>query len=104
MLIQNFDFGPDLAAPVLHRLKGVAGSALSFIVAAAFKKNTVHHLLVFNDKEEAAYFYNDLQNLISPNRVFFLLHSGKKPYEVTEDELKVEALLFSAISQFFQLN
>ncbi|MDP4762171.1 MAG: transcription-repair coupling factor, partial [Salibacteraceae bacterium] len=86
--VAQFDFGPNLAAPIRHRLKGVAGSALSFVAAAAFKKNEVHQVLVFNDREEAAYFYNDLQNLISPNRVFFLPHSGKKPYEHSEDEIE----------------
>ncbi|MDP4933069.1 MAG: transcription-repair coupling factor, partial [Salibacteraceae bacterium] len=86
--VAQFDFGPNLAAPIRHRLKGVAGSALSFVAAAAFKKNEVHQVLVFNDREEAAYFYNDLQNLISPNRVFFLPHSGKKPYEHNADELE----------------
>lgn len=84
--IAEFDFGPDLAVPVRHRLKGVSGSALSFITAAAFKKNEIHHLLVFNDREEAAFFYNDLQNLIAPNRVFFLPHSGKLPYESDDYE------------------
>jgi transcription-repair coupling factor (superfamily II helicase) len=89
--IDLFDFGPDLAVPVRHRLKGVSGSALSFILAAVFKKHDVHHLLVFNDREEAAYFYNDLQNLISPNRVFFFPHSDKKPYDrhdVPEEEYR----------------
>ncbi len=86
--VAQFDFGPNLTAPIRHRLKGVAGSALSFVAAAAFKKNEVHQVLVFNDREEAAYFYNDLQNLISPNRVFFLPHSGKKPYEHSEDEIE----------------
>ncbi len=89
--IDLFDFGPDLAVPVRHRLKGVSGSALSFILAAGFKKYDVHHLLVFNDREEAAYFYNDLQNLISPNRVFFFPHSDKKPYDrhdVPEEEYR----------------
>lgn len=86
--IAQFDFGPDLAAPLRYRIKGIAGSALSFVVAAAFKKSEVHHLLVFNDREEAAYFFNDLQNLISPNRVFFLPHSGKKPYEVDDEDIE----------------
>ncbi|MEX2596439.1 MAG: transcription-repair coupling factor [Salibacteraceae bacterium] len=82
--METFEFGPDLAVPVRYRLKGIAGSALSFITAAAFKKSEVHHMMIFNDKEEAAYFYNDLQNLISPNRVFFFPHSDKKPYEQAE--------------------
>lgn len=86
--IDQFEFGPDLPTPVRHRIKGIAGSALSFIVAAAFKKTDVHHLLVFNDREEAAYFYNDLQNLISPNRIFFFPHSDKKAYEAIQEDLE----------------
>ncbi len=86
--IDQFNFGPDRELPVRHRLKGIAGSALSFIVAAAFKKEDVHHLLVFNDREEAAYFFNDLQNLISPNRIFFFPHSGKKAYEAAQEDLE----------------
>ena len=86
--IDQFEFGPELPVPVRHRIKGIAGSALSFIVAAAFKKKEVHHLLVFNDREEAAYFYNDIQNLISPNRVFFFPHSDKKAYEAIEEGME----------------
>ena len=86
--IDQFEFGPELSVPVRHRLKGIAGSALSFIVAASFKKTDVHHLLIFNDREEAAYFYNDLQNLISPNRIFFFPHSDKKAYEAVQEDLE----------------
>lgn len=84
--IGEFEFGPYLSVPVRHRLKGVAGSALSFVAAAAFKKHQVHQVLVFNEKEEAAYFYNDLQNLITPNRVFYFPHSDKVPYEHHEED------------------
>ena len=41
-------------------LKGLVGSALSFVVANAFKEAERPFLLVFNDKEEAAYYLNDL--------------------------------------------
>jgi len=84
--IEQFAFGPDQSTPVRHRLKGVSGSALSFVSAAVFKKHHVHQLLVFNDREEAAFFYNDLQNLLSPNRVFFFPHSDKEPYEHHEED------------------
>lgn len=88
--VEQFDFGPDLALPIRYGLKGVSGSALSFIVAAVFRKQEVNHLLVFNDREEAAYFYNDLQNLLSPNRVFFFPHSDKKPYDYALDTSEEE--------------
>ena len=87
--IEEFDFGPDLATPIRHRIKGVAGSALSFVLSAAFRKSDVHHFVVFNDREEAAFFYNDLQNLVTPNRVFFFPHSGRVPYALSEEEMEL---------------
>ena len=49
-------------------LKGLVGSSFSFVVASAFKQSDSPFLLVFNDKEEAAYYLNDLEtNDTSPN-------------------------------------
>lgn len=84
--IAEFEFGPDLATPIRYRLKGIAGSSISLIASAAFKKNQVHHLLIFNDREEAAYFYNDIQNFTQANRVFFFPHSDREPYHEHNDE------------------
>ncbi len=86
--VAEFDFGPDLAAPIRYRLKGVAGSSISLILSSVFKKNKVHHVAIFNDREEAAYFFNDVQNVIAGNRVFFFPHSDRKPYQ--EQDLEEE--------------
>ena len=40
--------------------KGLLGSALSFVVQSVFEKSELPLLLLFNDKEEAAYHLNDL--------------------------------------------
>ena len=43
---------------------GLVGSSLSFVIDTLFKKSELPFLLLFNDKEEAAYHLNDLEALI----------------------------------------
>ena len=60
-------------------IKGLIGSALSFVVANAFKSGDKPFLLVFNDKEEAAYYLNDLEQLINDKDVLFYPGSYRRP-------------------------
>jgi len=46
-------------------LTGLAGSAASFIASAFYKKYDSPIIIVLPDKETAAYFYNDLENLLN---------------------------------------
>jgi transcription-repair coupling factor (superfamily II helicase) len=62
----------------LH-LKGLVGSVASFVAAAVFKNLTHHHVFILNDKEEAAYFLNDLELLLEKKDILFLPDSFKKP-------------------------
>jgi transcription-repair coupling factor (superfamily II helicase) len=62
--------------------KGLLGSALSFIVQAAFEKSDLPFLLLFNDKEEAAYHLNDLEQLINNQDVLFYPGSYRRPYQI----------------------
>ncbi len=66
------------------QLTGITGSGLSFIAAAAYSSSQQTQLLVLNDKEEAAYILNDLENILDKNRVLFFPESYKKPYEFEE--------------------
>ena len=50
-------------------LKGLLGSALSFVVTSSFKHAEKPFLLIFNDKEEAAFYLNDLEGLLSEKDV-----------------------------------
>jgi len=52
-------------------LKGLVGSSLSFVVTELFKQADKPFLLIFNDKEEAAFYLNDLEELISEKDVLF---------------------------------
>ncbi len=67
-------------------LKGLVGSALSFAVSDAFQEADAPFLLVFNDKEEAAYFLNDLEQLIGEKNVLFYPGSYRRPYQMEETD------------------
>ncbi|MDQ1087298.1 transcription-repair coupling factor (superfamily II helicase) [Siphonobacter sp. SORGH_AS 1065] len=53
------------------QIKGLAGSLDSVLVASLYQHQPASSLLVLSDKEEAAYFYNDLQNLLGEDHVLF---------------------------------
>jgi transcription-repair coupling factor (superfamily II helicase) len=67
-------------------LKGLTGSALSFVLAEVFKGRELPFLAVFNDKEEAAYYLNDLEKLVGPNDVLFYPGSYRRPYQIEETD------------------
>ena len=65
-------------------LKGLVGSSLSFIISETFKTAEKPFLLVFDDKEEAAYYLNDLEQLINDKDVLFYPGSYRRPYQIEE--------------------
>jgi transcription-repair coupling factor (superfamily II helicase) len=65
-------------------LKNVVGSAISFIAASAYQNVYKTNLLIVNDKEEAAYLLNDLENLLGEENVLFFPASYRMPYEHEE--------------------
>ena len=67
-------------------LKGLTGSSLSFVLADAFINSDAPFLLVFNDKEEAAYYLNDLEQLIGEKDVLFYPGSYRRPYQIEETD------------------
>jgi transcription-repair coupling factor (superfamily II helicase) len=66
------------------QLKNVIGSGASFIAASAYQHIHKTNLLVLADKEEAAYFLNDLENLLGEQNVLFFPASYRMPYEHEE--------------------
>ncbi len=66
--------------------KGLLGSSISFVIHALFEKSDLPFLLLFNDKEEAAYFLNDLELLINTNDVLFYPGSYRRPYQIDETD------------------
>lgn len=67
-------------------LKGLVGSALSYVIANSFKDAEKPFLLVFNDKEEAAYYLNDLEQLVGEKNVLFYPGSYRRPYQIEETD------------------
>jgi transcription-repair coupling factor (superfamily II helicase) len=68
------------------QLKGLLGSSLSFVFQAIFKKSDKPFLLILNEKEEAAYILNDLEQMIGPNDVLFYPSSYRRPYQIEETD------------------
>ena len=68
------------------KVNGLIGSALSFEVYGLFKNAEAPFLLIFNDKEEAAYYLNDIENLLNKEDVLFYPSSYKRPYQIEETD------------------
>ena len=67
-------------------LKGLTGSSLSFVVIEAFKEANKPFLIVFNDKEEAAFYLNDLEILLNDKDTLFYPGSYRRPYQIEETD------------------
>ena len=79
-----FDKLQESLAPSQARisLEGITGSALSFLISEHFKACEMPFLLVLNDKEEAAYYLNDLEGLLDRETVLFYPGSYRRPYDI----------------------
>jgi transcription-repair coupling factor (superfamily II helicase) len=66
--------------------KNLVGSSLSFVMQAVFKKIEKPFLFIFNEKETAAYFLNDLEQLLDANDVLFYPSSYRRPYQIEETD------------------
>jgi transcription-repair coupling factor (superfamily II helicase) len=79
-------------------LKGTVGTGLAMMAQAIIKVSGRDHLFIFNDKEEAAYFQNDLQKFEEGDFTsIFYPESYRVPYEVENTDnsnivLRAEAL------------
>ena len=49
-------------------LAGLSGSSDALLLAAFFKEHRHPALFIFGDREEAAYFQNDLENILGVGR------------------------------------
>ena len=67
-------------------LQGLTGSSLSLIISNAFKTCENPFLILLNDKEEAAYYLNDLEQLIGDSDVLFYPGSYRRPYQIEETD------------------
>jgi transcription-repair coupling factor (superfamily II helicase) len=65
--------------PARLHLEGLVGSAAAVMAAALYREQKGTHCFVLHDKEEAAYFLNDLQSLLERKDVLFIPDSFKQP-------------------------
>ncbi|WP_215241287.1 transcription-repair coupling factor [Dyadobacter helix] len=66
------------------QIKGLVGSLDAVVCAAVQQKKRKPSLYILTDREEAAYFQNDLQNLLGQTEVLFYPTSYKRPYHYEE--------------------
>jgi transcription-repair coupling factor (superfamily II helicase) len=79
----------------LH-IKGLVGSAAAIILASIHEELLRHSIIVLPDKEQAAYFLNDIENLIDTEtadknqpprvRVLFFPRSARVAYEIEQTQ------------------
>lgn len=72
--------------PIKMQLDGLLGSSVSFIIRALFKKAERPFLIVLNNKEEAAYYLNDLEQMIGEQDVLFYPGSYRRPYQIEDTD------------------
>ena len=65
-------------------IKGVVGSGLNLRLVTAFIKLDLNFLLVMDNAEQAAYYFNDLEQLLNITQVFYFPASFREAYS-TED-------------------
>ncbi len=63
------------------QLKGLVGSQASFVAGAQFKQLGFPLLAIIPDREEAAYFLNDLEGLLPDQSILFFPSSSRRPYD-----------------------
>lgn len=74
-------------------LKGLIGSASTLFSSAILEELDAPSVFILKDKETAAYFYNDLENIfnertepVEKKKILFFPASFKKPYDIEKTE------------------
>ncbi|WP_322971559.1 transcription-repair coupling factor [Faecalibacter sp. LW9] len=65
-------------------IKGYLGSGLSILTAQLHQRFARPIIVLVDDKEEAAYYLNDLESIFSKEEVLFFPSSYRRPYEIEE--------------------
>lgn len=81
----------DSSEPFL-KISGLAGSSRSLAIASLFKNRPHTHLIICDDADEAAYLYNDLKTLFSPEDIYFYPSSFKKAIKLSQLDAANEIL------------
>jgi transcription-repair coupling factor (superfamily II helicase) len=93
-IVSEYEQSPKINEIVHHlaidknhfQITNLVGSSLSFVISNVFNKLEKPFLLIFTDKEEAAYYLNDLEQLIGEKNVLFYPGSYRRPYQIDETD------------------
>lgn len=69
----------ETEVPLRAQLLGTIGAQSSFVLAATYSEHRQNHILIANDKEEAAYIQNNLSSLFEKKPILFFPDSFKRP-------------------------
>ena len=83
-IFQTFAHQLSEGAPFQLQVKGLSGSLDMVLLAAYFEQHGGFHLVIAQDKEEAAYLNSDLQNLLGSLDQQIFPSSYKRPYQYEE--------------------
>jgi transcription-repair coupling factor (superfamily II helicase) len=74
------------------KISGLSGSSSALVLASLFKAKPHTHIFVCDDSDLAAYFYNDLKQILTPEDVFFFPSSFKKAIKLSQLDTANEIL------------
>jgi transcription-repair coupling factor (superfamily II helicase) len=99
-VVQTLAEGIRVSGPHALHIKGLHGSLDAVVFASVFKSVRASHVIILHDKEEAAYFQNDLQNLLGEREILLFPMSYKRPYEYDETENANILMRAEVLNQF----
>lgn len=67
-------------------IKGTKGSFLQVLMSALQNSKPEKQLIIANDQEEAAYLYNDIQNLLGETKALYYPASSTSPYTTSRTQ------------------
>jgi transcription-repair coupling factor (superfamily II helicase) len=87
-----------------HLLSGLSGSSRALVTCNLLQQIQGFHLFVLPDKEEAAFFYNDLLTCLEDDRVFFFPSSYKRSIQYGHVDSGNLLLRTNALNQLSNFN
>ena len=81
-------------------LDNLRGSSVGFVAAALWHLSDHNHVFILNEKEEAAYFHNDLEHLTKALDIFFFPDSFKRTGHFNELNSSHVMLRTEALTKF----
>lgn len=84
------------------QLKNLAGSSPALAVWSVRKNTQLPQLIICNDKEQAAYFMNDLEEFVDREKVLFYPGSYRRPYQIEETDnanIRLRAEVLNRLTQ-----